>query len=224
MKGAAGSRTTGVPAATMATTRMTIDGMSCTSCVSRVKEALEAVAGVSAAAVEVGSASIEHDGLDRVTLERAVSAAGYTIPDAAFDWRDRGIWKQSAHNTKWCLIGCSIGDFGTIAAFQFIFTESGWNPLAIMALAMVNGILTSIALETFILAKQMALAAAFRVAIGMSLISMVAMEAAMNLVDLLLVGDANLTLWVIPLMLAAGFVTPWPYNYWRLKKHGLACH
>jgi len=25
-------------------------------------------------------------------------------------------------------------------------------------------------------------------------------------------------------MLLAGFVTPWPYNYWRLKKFGVACH
>jgi hypothetical protein len=25
-------------------------------------------------------------------------------------------------------------------------------------------------------------------------------------------------------MLAVGFLTPWPYNYWRLKKFGIACH
>jgi len=203
---------------------MSIDGMSCMSCAGRVKEALEAVDGVISAEVEVGSASIEHDNLERISLERAISTAGYTVPDAKFDWRDSDVWKRSAHNTKWCLIGCSIGDFGTIAAFQFVFTESGWNPLAIMALAMVNGVLTSIALETVILAKQMALTAAFRVAIGMSLISMLSMEAAMNLVDLVLTGGAMLTWWIIPIMLVAGFITPWPYNYWRLKKHGRACH
>jgi hypothetical protein len=28
----------------------------------------------------------------------------------------------------------------------------------------------------------------------------------------------------VPLMLAAGFVTPLPYNYWRLKALGKACH
>ena len=32
-----------------------------------------------------------------------------------------------------------------------------------------------------------------------------------------------LTWWVVPLMLA-GFVTPLPYNYWRLKALGKACH
>ena len=93
-----------------------------------------------------------------------------------------------------------------------------------MSVAIVCGILTSIALETILLARQMAIAAAFKTAIGMSLVSMVSMEAAMNLVDYLLVGEARLVWWVIPFMLIAGFLTPWPYNYWRLKKHGKACH
>jgi NADH:ubiquinone oxidoreductase subunit H len=70
----------------------------------------------------------------------------------------------------------------------------------------------------------MILKEAFKVAIGMSLISMIAMEASMNIVDFLLTGGAMLTWWVIPIMLLAGFLTPWPYNYWRLKKHGQACH
>ena len=129
-------------------------------------------------------------------------------------------------NTKWCLVGCSIGDFGTIAAFQFIpyLDALGWSTMAIMLLARFNGIMTSIALETFILSAQMALKEAFRVAIGMSLISMISMEAAMNIVDVVLTGGAKLTLWVIVPMLVAGFLTPWPYNYWRLKKYGMACH
>ena len=85
-----------------------------------------------------------------------------------------------------------------------------------MSLAIMNGILTSIALETYILARQMPLKAAFNTAIGMSLISMISMEAAMNLTDYLLTGGAILTWWVVPLMLMAGFLTPLPYNYWRL--------
>ena len=141
-----------------------------------------------------------------------------------FNWTDRDVWSQSAYNTMWCLIGCSIGDLGTIAAFQFIFVDSGWSTMQIMALAMFNGIMTSIILETIILSKQMILSEAFKVAIGMSLISMIGMEAAMNLVDYFLTGGAMLTWWVIPLMLIAGFITPWPYNYWRLKKYGKACH
>jgi hypothetical protein len=122
----------------------------------------------------------------------------------------------------WCLIGCSIGDFGTIAFFQF--TGIGWPVLTIMALAIVNGLLTSILLETIILARQMALKLAFKTAIGMSLISMISMEAAMNITDVMLTGGAMLTWWVIPFMLYAGFITPLPYNYWRLKALGKDCH
>ncbi|MEM9852261.1 MAG: DUF4396 domain-containing protein, partial [Pseudomonadota bacterium] len=109
----------------------------------------------------------------------------------------------------------------TIGFFQV--TGIPWPTAAIMALAIMNGILTSIALETVILSRQMALGAAFRTAIGMSLISMVAMEAAMNLTDWGLTGGATLTWWVVPLMLLAGYVTPLPYNYWRLKALGRGC-
>ena len=51
-----------------------------------------------------------------------------------------------------------------------------------------------------------------------------AMETAMNVTDVLLTGGALLTWWAMPLMLLAGFLTPWPYNYWRLKKYNASCH
>ncbi|GLQ34476.1 hypothetical protein GCM10007939_07590 [Amylibacter marinus] len=138
------------------------------------------------------------------------------------NWYCRHTWPRAAKNTAWCLLGCSIGDLGTIAYFQY--TGIGWPVLAIMTLAIINGLLTSIALETFILARQMAFRIAFKTAIGMSLISMIAMEAAMNIVDVVLTGGAKLTWWVIPIMLLAGFLAPLPYNYWRLKALGKACH
>ena len=177
---------------------------------------------------ESGSAIVSHSGVSRDLMSGAIRAIGYTVDGQSeeFHWRDGSVWRQSAHNTKWCLVGCSIGDFGTIAAFQFIpyLDALGWSTMSIMLLAMFNGIMTSIALETYILSAQMALREAFRVAIGMSLISMISMEAAMNIVDVVLTGGAKLTLWVIVPMLVAGFLTPWPYNYWRLKKYGMACH
>ena len=139
-----------------------------------------------------------------------------------FNWQDTAIWRQSAKNTSWCLLGCVIGDFGTILWFQNFSPETA--PLIVMSLAVINGILTSIALETVILSKQLGMQVAFKTAVGMSLVSMVSMEIAMNLVDYLLVGEARLVWWAIPPMLIAGFVTPWPYNYWRLKKLGKACH
>lgn len=140
----------------------------------------------------------------------------------SINWKCRHTWRRSSYNTMWCLIGCSIGDLGTIAFFQF--TGIPWPTLAIMTLAIINGLLTSIALETIILSRQMTLQLAFKTAIGMSLISMIAMEVAMNVVDVALTGGAKLTLWVVPIMLLAGFLAPLPYNYWRLKALGKACH
>ena len=205
-----------------------VGGMTCDGCSNRVKDALESIPGVDFADVshQSGIAIIEHQKVSREIMISSIKKIGYTVDGKGedFHWKDGSVWKQSAHNTKWCLVGCSIGDFGTIAAFQFIFTDSGWTPMMIMALAMFNGIMTSIALETFILSAQMVLKEAFRVAIGMSLISMISMEAAMNIVDLVLTGGAKLTWWVIIPMLIAGFLTPWPYNYWRLKKYGVSCH
>ena len=140
-----------------------------------------------------------------------------------FHWSCKHTWSRSAKNTSWCLVGCSIGDFGTILFFQL--TQISFPVLAIMTLAIINGIITSIILETIILIKQnFTFKNALKTAVGMSLISMISMEAAMNLTDYLLTGGAMLTWWVIPIMLIAGFVTPWPYNYWRLKKFNQACH
>ncbi|MAD73153.1 MAG: hypothetical protein CL973_05120 [Euryarchaeota archaeon] len=207
-----------------------VGGMTCDVCSNRVKSALESIQGVNSADVshESGIAIILHQNVSKEIMTSSVQEIGYTVDGESepFNWTDGPVWRQSAHNTKWCLVGCSIGDFGTIAAFQFIpyLDALGWSTMSIMMLAMFNGIMTSIALETIILSAQMALKEAFRVAIGMSLISMISMEAAMNVVDVVLTGGAKLTLWVIIPMLVAGFLTPWPYNYWRLKKYGVACH
>ena len=141
----------------------------------------------------------------------------------SFDWHCSNTWKQSAKNTAWCLLGCSIGDFGTILFFQL--SKIAFPVLAIMILAIINGLITSILLETLILIKQnLNFKNAFKTAIGMSFIAMISMETTMNLTDYLFTGGAILTWWVIPLMLIAGFLTPWPYNYWRLKKFGVNCH
>ena len=140
-----------------------------------------------------------------------------------FNWSCKNTWNISAKNTFWCLLGCSIGDFGTILFFQL--TKIPFPVLAIMVLAIINGIITSIILETIILLRQnFSFKLAFKTAVGMSLISMVSMEIAMNATDYFLTGGAILTWWVVPIMLAVGFVTPWPYNYWRLKKFNEACH
>ena len=140
----------------------------------------------------------------------------------SFHWKCRHTWQRSAKNTSWCLLGCSIGDFGTILFFQL--SAISWPTLNIMVLAIINGLITSIALETIILFRQMNIKQAFQTAIGMSFISMISMEVSMNTVDWIIIGEAKIVWWVVPLMLIVGFLTPWPYNYWRLKKFNAACH
>ena len=146
-----------------------------------------------------------------------------TDPQPGISWNCRHTWRNAGKNTTWCLIGCSIGDFGTILFFQFsgiVFPVMG-----IMLLAIMNGLITSIILETIILSRQMILKIAFKTAIGMSLISMISMEVAMNAVDYIMTGgEAKITVFTVIPMLIAGFLTPLPYNYFRLKKYGKACH
>ena len=137
-------------------------------------------------------------------------------------WKCKGTWKKARVNTLWCLLGCSIGDFGTIFFFQNI--QHDLSTLSVMCLAIFNGLITSIVLETIILIKQMSLKSAFKTAIGMSFISMIGMEVAMNITDVLLTGGAFLSWWAAIVMLMVGFITPLPYNYWRLKKFGVSCH
>ena len=141
----------------------------------------------------------------------------------SFNWKCKHTWIISAKNTAWCVLGCSIGDFGTILFFQL--SKIPFPLIGIMTLAIINGLITSIMLETFIMIKQkFSFLEAFKAATGMSLISMIGMEVAMNLTDYFLTGGAILTLWVIPIMLLVGFLTPWPYNYFLLKKFNKSCH
>ena len=138
------------------------------------------------------------------------------------NWKCKYTWKRAINNTAWCLLGCSIGDFGTIFFFQSI--EHAFTITAVMSLAILNGLITSIILETLILLKQMNFRRAINTALGMSFISMIGMELSMNFTDIILTGGAILTWWAVPIMLFVGFITPLPYNYYKLKKYNIGCH
>ena len=132
-------------------------------------------------------------------------------------------WRQASRNTLWCVAGCSFGEFGTLGAYQMLSIDPmGSFPL--MALPIFNGLATSIGLETFILARQYPVSIAFKTALRMSFVSMLAMEAAMEAADYALTGGMTLQMWAIPWMMLSGFLVPLPYNYWRLKKLGRSCH
>ena len=79
-------------------------------------------------------------------------------------------------------------------------------------------------LETVSLARQMTIATECKTAIGMALVSMLCVEIDMKLVDVAITGGATLIWWILPIMFAAGFMAAVPYNYWRLKAFGKACH
>ncbi len=214
--------------------RLDVGGMTCDGCAGRVRSALEELDGVISAAVshEAGSAVVEHSGVERNSMVAAVLGTGYTVDGQVeeYSWGDGATWRQAANNTKWCLIGCSIGEFGTLGYYQY----AGW-PLEVavgttlfwflVVLPLINGLATSVTLETVLLMRgQMDFSNALSTAFGMSFISMLGMEIAMEATDWLLTGGMGMTWWVIPPMLIVGFLTPWPYNYWRLKKFGVACH
>ena len=127
------------------------------------------------------------------------------------NWNCRHTWKKSSKNTAWCLLGCSIGDFGTILFFQL--TGILFPVLGIMVLAIINGLITSIILETVILIRQnFSINNAIKTAFGMSFISMISMEIAMNLTDYIITGGAVLNWYVVPVMLFVGFITPLPLS------------
>ena len=137
-------------------------------------------------------------------------------------WQDKRAWKKAGYNTLHCLIGCSIGDFGTILFFQL--SNYSLSTFIVMFLAIVNGLVTSFILELIILSQQMVLKKAIQTSLSMSFISMITMEITMNAIDWIIIGKAELVLWLIPIMLMSGFLSVWPYNYWRLKKYNISCH
>ena len=146
-----------------------------------------------------------------------------------FTWADRAAWIKAMKNTFNCLIGCSIGDFATITWYQIYHPDA--QPLLVMLHAMLMGLLSSIAFETILLRikEQLSWTEGLKMAFSMSFLSMLGMEIAENLTDYFLTGGTvsvqDPWYWTALLIsMAAGFLTPLPYNYYKFKKYGKACH
>ena len=152
----------------------------------------------------------------------------HEAPPAGF-WSDRPRWRRASLNTLSCLLGCTIGDLGMIIYLQAF--HPGTSMAVQMVLAVIAGLITSVALETVLMRyrERFAWGAALRMAVSMSFMSMVAMEVAMNTTDFMITGgklllsDPRYWLAFIPAAVA-GFLVPLPYNYYQLKKHNKACH
>ncbi|KAE9968341.1 hypothetical protein EG327_011070 [Venturia inaequalis] len=101
-----------------------------------------------------------------------------------------------------------------------------------MAISMASGLASSITLETVLLRygkDRLEMVAALKTALGMSLVSMLSMEAVSNGVDYHLTGGVvafnDPAFWGAALLsMGAGYLAPLPYNYIRLRKFGKACH
>ncbi len=175
---------------------------------------------------------LRQGGYDKLEATSVVSSELPEIANAVNEtgfWRDRKLWKRASFNTLNCLLGCSIGDFGMLIFLQAFYP--GTSMFVQMVLAIIAGLCTSIVLETIILRvrENFNWRLAFTTAISMSFISMVTMEVAMNLSDFMVTGGKaafdNPNYWLaFVVALLAGFITPLPYNYYKLKRYNLACH
>jgi copper chaperone CopZ len=229
-----------------------VSGMHCQGCVRSVESALASVEGVESVKVSLfppkavlvlkGDVSIDE-------LNRALKSVGeyqlsewkdkvhaplqFALPIAQQKptpfWLDAPKWKRASFNTLNCLIGCSIGDFGFIIYAQSVGLQ--WSMWAIMGVAIVCGLTTSVMLETVILKVRESFSwkLAVQTAFSMSFLSMLAMELAENATDYFLTGGTVMPhepfYWLaLALALIAGFLVPLPYNYWKLKKFNKACH
>ena len=144
-------------------------------------------------------------------------------------WTDRKVWRVASRNTLNCLIGCMIGDIAMIIYMQAYHPHA---PMMLtMGLAMAAGLVTSILFESILLRwrEGFGWSAAFKMAFSMSFLSMLGMELAANATDFMLTGGrvpfSDPFYWMaLAISVGAGFLAPLPYNYWKFKQHGKACH
>lgn len=212
----------------------TVTGMTCSGCASTVQRALQKVNGVKGVNIDLqkSQAEIEMDHhVDTKFLQAGLSGYSYSLSDSGpvGFWNDNKVWTRASFNTLNCLIGCSIGDFAMIIFLQKYYpgTSMGLQ----MILAVIAGLATSVAFETILLRKRekFAWGAALSTALSMSFLSMIAMEVVMNTTDFMLTGGkaafGNPMYWTaLVISMAAGFLAPLPYNYYKLKKYNQACH
>ncbi|HMJ71447.1 MAG TPA: DUF4396 domain-containing protein [Cyclobacteriaceae bacterium] len=223
-----------------------ITGMTCSGCAATVQKALQKVEGVSGVTIDLQKSQAEVEMKHHVAtpaLQAGLAAyPSYVLSESgdmtmthvpaisgSIVWTDINVWGRAAFNTVNCLIGCSIGDFAMIIFLQKYYPGT---PMTVqMGLAVIAGLMTSVAFETILLRtrEKFAWRAALQTAFSMSFISMVAMEVVMNSTDFMLTGGkaafGNPMYWTALLVsMVAGFLAPLPYNYYKLKKYNQACH
>jgi copper chaperone CopZ len=214
-----------------------VSGMTCQGCAKSVDTAIRKINGVEQVQVDVATGLVKITSLIPVSSSQIVDALepypNYNLSNKKVMlggfWNDSGVWSRAGFNTLNCLVGCSLGDFGMILFLQYFYPETSmvWQ----MILATIAGLMTSVLLETILLhmRESFSWTSAFKTALSMSFLSMVAMELAMNTTDFMITGGkaafGNPGYWLALIAaLVAGFLVPLPYNYFKLKKYNKACH
>jgi len=150
-------------------------------------------------------------------------------PRLAF-WRDAGTWRRASVATAHCLLGCAIGDIAAMTLVPLWWPGVSFSVL--MGIAIASGLASSLLLETLLLRlrERMSWRTSLRTAFGMSILSMVGMEVAMNLTDWVMMGGERMPISHLGYWLAwgpalvVGFLAPLPYNYAKLRQNGRSCH
>lgn len=214
-----------------------ISGMQCEGCEQNVERLLSGVDGVVKVMPSCINGSVEIESSIEIPLSSFATAllnSSYRISQFSRNqsrsfWMDKSVWAKACINTLYCWIGCAIGDFGMIIYLQA--NRIAINMSSAMMLAVISGLLTSIMFEATILKikEEFSWRDALKTALGMSFISMLAMELTENTVDFLLVGStASIDqpyYWLsLGMSSVAGFTVPLPYNYFRLKKYRISCY
>ncbi len=143
-------------------------------------------------------------------------------------WNDRKTWQKASANTLICLVCCAIGDFIMISYLRAFYPLS---PMIVqMSLSIIAGLVSSIAIQIviFVWRDQFSWNSAIKVALSMSMISMIAMQLVMITTDMAIMGASSYrdaVYWVAFFggMLFA-FAASVPYNYYQLKKYDKNCH
>ncbi len=111
----------------MSTVRLSISGMTCAGCVSRVEKALQAVPGVSSATVNFAehTATVEGD-VDARALIAEVSATGYEAAELASI--DDVAEKEASEHEHYHALMKKAAVAAALGIPQFLFGMAGWLP------------------------------------------------------------------------------------------------
>ena len=210
----------------------------CEKCIDKLKPHFDDAENITSWQVDLEAPgknlTVSGEGLSVDSISELLDQEGYEIvhtqkKKSSSFWVNKVKWKRASFNTLNCLIGCSIGDFGMILFLQAYYPETSmmWQ----MILAIIAGLVTSILLEAIILKVRESFnwIYALKTAFGMSFISMVGMEIAMNTSDFVFTGGkasfADPLYWIaLIIAMIIGFIAPLPYNYYKLVKYDKACH